>query len=227
MGGMNPPERARTGAAAVLQQRPAGRVPSLSCFAARSVVQLAPSTIVVAGGQIVFDSPEGENNAEILGNRMTFPITISIDFGAPSDRYEYRQYVKGYFKENDRKVSHALAGGAEMSEDEYREDGIKQVFGSVRLGHRNAHIPGISEFYNKPGKKKSSSGRYFLGQDAPGVAMALGEIHEMRLYFRGDIIDTQNQNAVVARREWSVVGYHIMGGHTPSTSAAYVRAPWV
>jgi hypothetical protein len=191
------------------------------------VVQLAATQVNVAGLTITFDSPEGENTAAIWGSRMTFPITVDIDFGAKGNRFEYRQYVKGYFKENGQIAEHKLTHGDVMSEDEYKEDGMKHIVGWVKLGHRGPHISGISEYFNNPGRKKSSTGRYFLGQDAPGVVMSIGEIHEMRLYFRGDIIDTASQNAVVARREWSVVGYHVMGGNTRSTSAAYARAPWV
>lgn len=110
---------------------------------------------------------------------------------------EYRQWVRGYFKYGGETIKHMLPSG-EMSETEFKEDGITNPPPGPHFGHRDE--PGGDDDRYLPAR---TDGCQYRGTDLPGIRGAPGVRFEVKLEFKGEIIDVCNHN-VVRTATWTV-----------------------
>ena len=111
---------------------------------------------------------------------------------------EYRQYVRGYFKYDGRKLRHMLPSG-QMSETVWKEDGITNPPPGPHFGHRDE--VGAADDRYLPGR---ADGCKYRGTDFPGLTGSPGKRFEIKLEFKGEIIDVCNGHKVVKTTTWKV-----------------------
>jgi hypothetical protein len=132
---------------------------------------------------------------------------------------EYRQYIRGSFTDNGRRVELLMAdpaGGVRAMlprpapgnpGDNFQEDGIPAATNSFGVnffyGHRGASY-GNGEPFDQY-QPDRASGCQYRGHDEPATGnIAVGTTAELDLDFRGQIIDVANGNQVIATKEWNV-----------------------
>ena len=151
--------------------------------------------------------PEPLNNEVVRPSRgrrkAGVRFRMEADFGGATSPCacmccEYRQSVRGYFKYRGEPVHHMLPSG-EMSETEFKEDGITTPPPGPHFGHRDE--PGADDDRYLPAR---ADGCQYRGTDFPGLTGDPGAEFEIKLEFRGEIIDVCNGNKVVRTATWAV-----------------------
>jgi hypothetical protein len=125
---------------------------------------------------------------------------------------EYRQFVRGSFVVNGRRLNKQLpnpAGGPPIAmlprpapgaaDDNFREDGSFRTL-IPHFGHRNAGAA-LGDMYDQPDQR---SGCRYLGLDPPNTGGLIGDSVSMDLDFRGVIIDVCADNEVLVEKTWTV-----------------------
>jgi hypothetical protein len=113
---------------------------------------------------------------------------------------EYRQYVRGYFKNNGTAVSHDLCAN-KLDPTTWHEDCATIGGTDYKYGYR-AQAFATSKFT----EPDQAGGCKFLGKDYPRLGGSTGDKLEVNLEFKGELIDTCNGNKSLASSTWKVVG---------------------
>jgi hypothetical protein len=127
-----------------------------------------------------------------------FQPTARFDRVPPNDDYgygEYRQLIKGAFRRGGRPQTHELKTGP-MSEDKWKEDATQLARYGYRFRSQGVWTDG-------QGKEDKKHGSRYTTWDEP---KAHKDDDEMDLHFKGLLIDTGNDNSVIAERTWRVYG---------------------
>ncbi|MBE0660802.1 MAG: hypothetical protein IH602_24120 [Bryobacteraceae bacterium] len=135
--------------------------------------------------------------------RTVTPFKMEADFssataGCECKCCEYKQSVRGYFMYDGQPLKHMLPSG-EMSETEFKEDGITNPPPGPHFGHRD-EIGAADDRY-LPAR---ADGCEYRGTDNPGIRGAPGVRFEVNLEFKGEIIDVCNNRAVLREATWTV-----------------------
>jgi hypothetical protein len=171
-------------------ERRSRKDPAQKCCLTRFAVPTGRS-----GNQVTRPSP-GRRKA---GERFK----MEADFGGASAPCmckccEYRQYVRGYVKYRDQIQRHMLPSG-ELSATDFKEDGITSPPPGPHFGHRDE--PEAADDRYLPAR---ADGCEYRGSDFPGLTGAPGERFEIKLEFKGEIIDVCDNNKVVQSATWVV-----------------------
>ena len=164
-------------------------------------VQRAPTV----EGEFVDPTPAEGQVLEATGKPLQSPAfqpTARFDLVAdnPDSSFgngEYRQYIKGAFRQGGVAQPYALKAGP-MSEDKWTEDAKRQA--GSRYGYR-FRSQGV--FTDDEGNEDRKNGRHYQSWDQPSASE---EDDEMDLHFRGTLVDTGDDRRVIAERHWHVYG---------------------
>jgi hypothetical protein len=132
-----------------------------------------------------------------------FSVTARIDTTTPATdpvrHGQYRQYVRGEYRQNGVPQQHRLDDGP-MTMNNWTEDKI----GGKRYGYRARSNGAPSAWFADAAfsQTDTANGPYLRTFDTPS---ATAQDDEMELHFRGVLIDTRT-NAVLDTRTWSVIG---------------------
>jgi hypothetical protein len=142
--------------------------------------------------------------AALAGNKLTRHFVMKADFSATNipcncSCGEYRQYVRGEFKNNGTTVAHPLCG-TNLDPTIFQEDCGRIGGTDYKYGYRS--IPFATSSFSNPDQ---AGGCTFNGEDAPGIIGASGDKLEMMLDFKAELVDTCN-NTTLANADWSVGG---------------------
>lgn len=143
-------------------------------------------------------------------NRLEGPFTVTAEFsGSDIEHGEYRQYIRGFFKIDGKKLTYFVCGDIELDEKEYREDGCGYKV-CTAYGHRTCpnyrDDRAIDEYL--PVRKNGST---FTMLDIPGLGTSgpkKGTTLELQLEFRGVLINMKSGEEL-ATKEWEVSGKHV------------------
>ncbi len=157
------------------------------------------------------DMPNGKLDASYddlggyLGETFAMNATFDPDQTPEGGCGEYKQYVKGYVKGDDRDIQHEIGDGSFLERDSWKED--------------SANYDGVWVTYGDRGLEGSAGNRYidddeggsrFEGSDSPGVsweALVDGEDKlEINLKFKAELIDTDTPDSAIKTKLWSVEG---------------------
>ncbi|MCP3960144.1 MAG: hypothetical protein GY719_20050 [bacterium] len=157
------------------------------------------------------DMPNGKLDASYddlqgyLGDTFAMNATFDPDQTDAGGWGEYRQYVKGYVKADDRVIQHEIGDGSFLAEDSWKED--------------SATNNGVWETYGNRALEGSAGNRYidddeggsrFEGSDSPGLHWRVLEDGEDKLEinmkFKAELIDTDTPDSAIKTKLWSVEG---------------------
>jgi hypothetical protein len=111
---------------------------------------------------------------------------------------EYRQYVRGTFRRNGKKLDFLLPSGY-LSPTNFKEDGLLRVPYGPHYGHRDEI--GASDDRYLPTR---SDGCEYQGSDFPNIGGSIGDTFDINLEFRGEIIDVCNNDIVLMSTTWTI-----------------------
>jgi hypothetical protein len=144
---------------------------------------------------------------------------------------EYRQYVRGYFRQNGKPVPHTLSGGKNLSRSDFQEDVILNV--GHPYGHRyrarlwdsttgryyGTTYGSVGDAFTSDNKNKidRENGCYYNGVDFPQIELGgPGEKVEIYLEFEGGPYDDCNKKRVGTWQSWKLVGKYKTPPSPPS-----------
>jgi hypothetical protein len=131
---------------------------------------------------------------------------VEAEFRANCACCEYRQYLKGEFKRNGKKVPHVLEAGVNLDKDTYKEDAFGNppaVGNNQHYGHRDEPNNPDHDRYSNPAVR--GAGCKYYGNDGPGWnSINPGETYSYDLHFLAVILDTCNQVSLLPTHTWDV-----------------------
>jgi hypothetical protein len=152
----------------------------------------------------IFRSPAG-----FVGERFEVEVEWSSAANRGESSYcaaecgEYHQFIKGHMRTSSNQdgsnltdVGITLFGGLALDEKDFREDGLDKT-PNARYGHRSEKQT-MSEKY----EPDRVSGTKYTGKDFPNVS--IGTFADIDVTFRGDVVDTCNNDAIMASGTWRV-----------------------
>jgi hypothetical protein len=146
--------------------------------------------------------------AEFLSTKFGASFDIKAEFDKPESPCncscgEYRQFVRGYARNNGKDVVHKLCSG-NLDEKNWQEDCRPAGKKEQKLGHRSA--PFVHSNFSDPDQ---ATGCKFSGFDYPGFPLSKvssGDKLELHLEFEGRLVDVCNKNATLASSSWTIEG---------------------
>lgn len=173
--------------------------------------------------------PNGTLTATLSGRKLGFPFDMKALFTNTSgdcSKGEYRQYIKGFFKNNDQFINHRLCDLVWLEITSFHEDGCGLAGTNpgpcTAYGHRECPDHPYDKYL-----PSRATGCTFEGWDYPGISGNSGDRLEMDLHFNAELIDTAT-NTVLATANWRVTGSAtvptIIMSSTTTTGAACRKA---
>lgn len=183
-----------------------------------------------------FDAPEGVLVPTVqLDGMFVANFNVAAEFAATDDACgagEYRQYVRGEFRVENRRIPKLVCVGRELRPDIFQEDGcaypgpppnadpsIVGAYGYRANGSGNN--PRRPEEDYTPG---SQNGCNYWMADSPGLFPAAPPpprqlTYTVDLYFRGDLIDVLTGQTLQSK-SWRVFGQTTVSGDSAALSQA-------
>lgn len=134
-----------------------------------------------------------------------FYVEARFDYGVPCGcrMGQYRQYIKGEYIKNGKRIPLPLGNGQILSKDKFQEDCTRE---NGCYGHRKAIWRNWDGYYDRRGKADQSEGCIYKMGDVPhGIDLKSGDEFSMRLDFLGTLMDYSNATEIT-RKEWTVAG---------------------
>lgn len=118
---------------------------------------------------------------------------------------EYRQYIRGYIKDNGQLVKHTLYNDKLLDPKKWNEDGNEK---EPPYGHRSSKKGSQWDRYKDEGVNGSS----YTATDKPSYPVNIGDRVELSFEFRGVLVKTDQKSTIVdpqplASSEWSIKGW--------------------
>ena len=139
--------------------------------------------------------PSGDITADWDGSRISKQFDMDATFSPENEQKygEYRQYVKGFFSTPSGDITHNMGASGTLDRKDYREDGPGQY------GHRSNpdyDAANGKDIYNQPDRP---TGKHYVGRDTPGLRPGGTGEYTMDLNFKGELIDTRNNQSFVTK----------------------------
>jgi len=126
---------------------------------------------------------------------------FEIDVEGTGACFEYRQFVKGYFKRGGKVETHELLNGQLMSTTQFNEDGPR---GYGNRGNPHSKTDGYYSIDDDlTAQPDQANGDLYRGWDSPSMSGRSGESYEFNLHFLGRVIDKAT-GAIMCQHEWVI-----------------------